>query len=225
MITSEISVVIPAINEELEIGNAIRSAQKAGAGEVIVVDGGSRDRTADEAVASGASRVVHSLPGRGVQLNAGAALVTPAQKAILFLHADNRLHRDCLRQICEQDDIIWGAFKQQIDSPRFIYRLVEFGNNLRVSLRGVPFGDQAIFVLRDEFERRGGFDEIPLMEDLSFSIKMRRVAKPLLLSGPIEVHCRRWQKRGVVVQTLHNWLLQIAYRFGVRPDVLRDWYR
>ncbi|MGB1925334.1 MAG: TIGR04283 family arsenosugar biosynthesis glycosyltransferase [Rubripirellula sp.] len=225
MITSEISVVIPAINEELQIGLAIQSAQNAGAGEVIVVDGGSQDNTVSEAITAGATKVVHSLPGRGVQLNSGAALVTTSQKVILFLHADNRLHKDCLNQICEQQNVIWGAFRQNINSRRFIYRIIEYGNALRVSVRKLPFGDQAIFVRKDVYEKRGGFEEIPLMEDVSFSIKMRRMSKPRLLAGPIEVNCRRWQKKGVLPQTLQNWILQFAYSIGVRPEVLRQWYR
>jgi len=221
----KISVVIPTLNEETEIGLAIQSAWEAGAGEVIVVDGGSRDTTVLEATKSGATKIVHSLPGRGVQLNAGAALVNPLHDVILFLHADNRLAKGCLQQIGDAKDVVWGAFRQRIDSDQFIFRLIEIGNALRVSLRRVPFGDQAVFVLREEFERQGGFEEIPLMEDVAFALKMRRRAKPKLLVGPLTVNCRRWRKRGAILQTLQNWCLQLAFRFGVKPQVLRDWYR
>ena len=225
MTPSQISVVIPALNEEKSIGDAIESAFSAGAGEVILVDGGSRDRTIAEAQQRGVTKVVQSLPGRGVQLNAGATFVGHQQAVIVFLHADNRLTDHCLQQICVSENLLWGAFRQSIDSGRWIYRLVELGNDLRVKYWRMPFGDQAIFVLKDEFRRRGGFEEIPLMEDVAFSKKMRRIAKPCLLQGPVQVSCRRWEKKGVVIQTLQNWFLQAAYKLGVRPDTIRDWYR
>jgi len=225
MTPNQISVVIPTLNEEENIGDAIESAFNAGAGEVILVDGGSRDRTVAEAEQRGVTKVVRSLPGRGIQLNAGATFVGPEQEVIVFLHADNQLTRHCLHQICKSENVIWGAFSQTIDSGRWIYRFVEFGNNLRVRCLRVPFGDQAIFVVKDEFRRRGGFEEIPLMEDIAFSKMMRRDAKPRLLPGPVVVNCRRWEKKGVVVQTLQNWFLQCAYKLGVSPEIISAWYR
>ena len=225
MTPSDISVVIPAINEESTIGLAIRSAWLAGAGEVIVVDGGSDDSTILEAKKWGATKVVKSFPGRGVQLNAGAALVKATQQVVLFLHSDNQLNSECLKQICELDDPIWGAFRQQIDSPRWLYRWLEKGNDLRVLLRRMPFGDQAIFVSKEAFNRCGGFEEITLMEDVSFSAKMRKVARPELLRGPIQVSSRRWRRHGVIAQTLKNWCIQVAFALGVKAETLRDWYR
>ena len=225
MTPADISVVIPAINEEAEIGAAIQSAFLAGAGEVIVADGGSQDATITEAEKWGATKVVHSLPGRGVQLNAGAALVDPVKEAIVFLHADNRLGDQCLKQICEQDCISWGAFHQRIQSKRLVFRMMEWGNAIAVIFRRVPFGDQAIFVTKAHFLRLGGFEEISLMEDIAFARKMRRHHKPVLLEGPIMVSSRRWEKRGVLRQTLQNWALQFAYSVGVSPGRLSRWYR
>lgn len=225
MTPANISVVIPAINEEAEIGGAIESARQSGAGEIIVVDGGSTDRTIAVAKQFGAAKIVRSLPGRGIQLNAGAWMVSPDQQVIVFLHADNRLDQDCLRQICECPEAIWGAFRQRIDSSARIYRWIEWGNAWRVRWRRIPFGDQAVFVRKRDFEQQGGFEEIPLMEDVAFARKMRRLAKPLLLEGPVTVNARRWQDRGPIRQTVRNWSIQIAYACGVKPERLRLWYR
>ncbi len=222
---SDISVVIPAINEEHEIGPAIVSAKAAGAGEVIVVDGGSTDGTVQRVKEAGATKVVRSFPGRGIQLNAGAALVDSGQQIILFLHADNRLSQDCLKQICRESEVIWGAFEHQISAEARIYRLIEWGNALRVRCRRMPFGDQAIFVTKSWFERQGGFDELPLMEDVEFSSRMRRIARPRLLPGPLTVSARRWHQRGAIRQTLRNWKIQLAFCLGVRAHVLKKWYR
>ena len=123
MTPADISVVIPTINEENSIGIAIESALRAGAVDVIVADGGSTDRTADCAATAGATKVIRSLPGRGIQLNSGAVF---AEKGIvLFLHADSRLAANCLQQICDHGDIVWGAFRQRIDSPQSVFRWIE----------------------------------------------------------------------------------------------------
>lgn len=219
----DISVVIPALNEEDAIGCCIQSAFAAGAVEVIVADGGSQDATEIRAAEAGATKVIRSLPGRGTQLNSGATFAS--KDYVLFLHADNLLGESCLRQICELSDPVWGAFRQRVDSPRFAFRLLEWGNNLRVKWRGVPFGDQAIFVHRRVYKAQGGFDEIPLMEDVRFSKLMRKVSRPILLDGPITICPRRWQKHGVVRQTLQNWRIQVAHAVGVSPERLREWYR
>ena len=223
MIPGDISVVIPAINEEAVVVEAIGSAFDAGATEVILVDGGSTDSTMDIARQAGATKIVRSLPGRGIQLNSGALMVD--RDFVLFLHADNRLAQDCLQQICELDSPTWGAFRQRIDSSRFIFRLIERGNALRVRLRGIPFGDQAVFIRKEAFDRNGRYSEIPLMEDVDFAKRMRKWERPVLLEGPVTINARRWQKHGPIRQTIRNWRIQLAYRFGVSPQRLVEWYR
>ncbi len=223
MTPADISVVIPAINEAATVAAAIESALAAGATDVIVADGGSEDDTAQIAGDAGATKVVRSLPGRGIQLNAGA--VFAEREVVLFLHADSRLAEPCLRQICDHPDLVWGAFRQRIDSPRRIFRLLEWGNAMRVQLRRMPFGDQAIFVRREVYKREGGFAEIPLMEDVALSKVLRKISRPLLLEGPVHVSARRWQQHGVIRQTLRNWSLQTAYAMGTSPEKLKQRYK
>ena len=223
MTPQQVSVVIPTLQEEDTIAGCIASARQAGATEVIVVDGGSDDETWRRATEAGASKIVRSLAGRGTQLNAGARFAEG--DCILFLHADTRIDPDGLRQICQQTDATWGAFRQRIDSGRSIYRLLESGNAARVKLMRLPFGDQGMFVRRDVFLASGGFEEIPLMEDVVLSRKLRRIDKPILLSGPLTISARRWQRVGVVRQTIRNWKIQAAYAAGVSPERLVRWYR
>ena len=223
MTPSDVSVVIPAINEEQAIQKSIRSAYAAGATDVIVSDGGSQDRTREVAMDLGVSKVVRSLPGRGIQLNSGALLAE--RETILFLHADNLLGEECLEQICRNPDALWGAFRQHIDSTRHIYRTIEYGNALRVRWRRMVFGDQALFVRASQFKQMGGFAEVPLMEDVDLSKRLRKLAKPRLLDGPVTIDARRWEKNGVVRQTLRNWSIQFSYRCGVSPEQLKRRYR
>ena len=223
MTPDQVSVVIPTLREEDHIADCIASAKGAGAREVIVVDGGSDDETCRNATEAGASKLIRSFPGRGIQLNAGARFTT--SEFILFLHADSRLSSECIKQICEHPDATWGAFRQQIDSDRRIFRWLESGNAARVRFWNLPFGDQGMFVRRSVFLAHGGFDEVPLMEDIGLSRRLRRLTRPLLLPGPITTSARRWESTGVVRQTIRNWKIQAAHAVGVSPDRLVQWYR
>lgn len=222
MIPADISVVIPTLNEQSSVAAAIESAHIAGAMQVIIADAGSSDQTVDQATESGASKIIRSLPGRGIQLNAGAFFAD--RDYVLFLHADNRLGPDCLKQICAADQPAWGAFRQRVESNRKVFRAIEAGNDWRVRFRGMAFGDQGIFIRRKLFKEHGGFAEIPLMEDVDFSKRFRRIERPVLLDGPLTVDARRWEANGPIRQTLQNWTLQLRYALGASPESLREAY-
>ena len=227
-----VSIVIPAINEADAIARSIELAWKAGADEVIVVDGGSSDATVEICEQSNC-RLVHSLVGRGVQLNAGAANATG--DVLLFLHADNWLVENAVQQIKslqENKDLLFGGFHQRIEHAGKTFRWIEWGNAWRVRWRGLVYGDQAMFVSKSLFESAGGFRPIALMEDLAFSqeIKSQYLEKtkrtqPHLLTGPTHVDARRWQESGPVRQTFKNWFLSTAYLLGADPKRLAKRYR
>ena len=219
-----VSVIIPVINEAANVCRAVEAAWHAGASEVIVVDGGSRDETRRLA-AQCDCRLVTSDVGRGKQQNAGAALAE--EPVLLFLHADNRLEPGCIEQIksaIDAPNVVAGAFRQRIDAASRLYRLLERGNAARVRRRGIAYGDQGIFLLREVFERIGRFPEVPIMEDLILADRLRRVTRPVLLPGPIHVDARRWRRFGIVRQTLRNRALLVGYRLGVPPERLARFY-
>ena len=219
-----ISVVIPAINEARWIERAVNSSQKAGFDEIIVADGGSDDQTPAWAARCGAS-VVHGPRGRAVQQNLGAQHATG--DVLLFLHADNWLSpaagqqvRDCL----SDPKVFGGAFEQRIEAEGFLFRMLERGNAARVRRWGMAYGDQAIFMRRETFDQLGQFPEVQIMEDLLLMRAFRKFSQPRLLPGPLYVHPRRWQQRGVVLQTLRNWSLRCGEALGVSPDRLAKFY-
>ena len=218
------SVIIPVLNEEATIAEAIERAWSAGAGEVIVCDGGSRDATVRRAAAL-PCRLIHSSPGRAVQQNAAAAAAVG--DVLVFLHADCWLEPGGLEPIAAglaDGRTAGGAFRQRIDAAGLIYRLLERGNACRVRWLRLPYGDQGIFVRRDVFESLGRFPQIPLMEDVRFMRAFRRRWRPLLLPGPLHVSARRWQRSGPIRQTLRNWSLLAAEACGVPPDRLQRYY-
>ena len=220
-----VSIIIPVLNEAELIVTAIEKAWNCGADEVIVADGGSADGTIGLAEEANC-QFTQSLPGRGQQLNAGAKVSTG--DVLLFLHVDNWADKNAAQQIRDamaDQDCIGGGFKQRIDSRRLIFRLIEIGNHLRATQQGLVYGDQGMFVRRDVFESQGGFPEIPLMEDFKFSETLFQAKrKPTMLAGPLHVSARRWEKMGVLKQTLRNWRIAAAYRKGASPESLYQRY-
>ncbi len=219
-----ISVVIPAVNEASTIQRAVETSLAAELDEIIVVDGGSDDHTAQLAEQSGA-RVLHGERGRAIQQNLGASQATG--DLLLFLHADNWLAPEAGNQLraCLNDPaVLGGAFEQHIDASGPIYRLLERGNAARVRWSGLAYGDQAIFMRRNIFQQLGGFPPVTLMEDLLLMRAFRNLGKPALLPGPVHVHARRWKQRGVLRQTLCNWSLVCAEKLGIAPDRLAKFY-
>ncbi|MCE9528290.1 MAG: TIGR04283 family arsenosugar biosynthesis glycosyltransferase [Planctomycetales bacterium] len=225
------SVIIPTLNEAVNIVRAVNSARESGADEVIVADGGSGDETCRLAEQSGAM-IVSAPRGRAVQQNAGAKAASG--DVLLFLHADNWLGKDAIPQIRaslgrfrsrSERTTGCGAFQQKIEAAPFIYRLLERGNAERVRWLGLPYGDQAIFVTRELFDQVGGFPEEPFLEDVLLMQRLRRHSWPQLLPGPVHVSPRRWEKRGVIRQTLRNWAILTAFSLGASPQQLANWYR
>ena len=220
-------MIIPTLNEAANLEAAVDSAWNAGAAEVIVADGGSEDGTL---VLGRKLRCTWlSAPrGRAAQQNAGAQAASG--DVLLFLHADNRLGAE---NVARQIEValadpcrIHGAMHQRIDAPGQTYRWLERGNAARVGWLGLPYGDQAIFVRRESFLAHRGFPDEPLMEDLILMQRLRRVAWPALIAGPVIVSPRRWQRHGVVSQTLRNWWLVTRYACGAKPvDLARQYGR
>jgi rSAM/selenodomain-associated transferase 2 len=218
------SIIIPALNEAANITSAVGRAWATRPLEVIVADGGSNDGTPELAERAGAL-VILSPCGRGVQQNRGAAAAKG--DVLLFLHADTWLVDNGLEQIAAASSnpgVLCGAFRQRIEASGRLYRWLERGNALRAAWRGLPFGDQGIFVRREVFHEVAGFPEVGLMEDVLLMKQLRRRGRPVLLPGPLYVSARRWQQYGVIRQTARNWLLLTAARLGVPPDRLAAFY-
>lgn len=221
----KISVVIPTYNEQASIKSAIQSAQDAGADEVVVVDGGSTDKTLQTASSLGAT-VLKSEPGRATQQNTGAAACSGT--VLLFLHADCNLHPDSIQQVRtalqQNKSCVGGCFRQSIADPRFRYRAMERGNQLRVTLLKWIYGDQGLFVRQSVFEQLQGFPEINFLEDLYFTKSLSRQGQLIVLQAPLIVSARRWQKNGMLLQTVRNWAIITAAHLGVPPSRLAKFY-
>ena len=232
MMPARLSVIIPALDEEASIARVIRSCREAGPCEVVVVDGGSRDRTVE--IARGEADAVIAAPrGRAAQMNAGAAVARG--EVLLFLHADTLLPGRSVPAVLDalQDpEVIGGAFRVRLAaSPgagRYVRATLGVTGRMigaRAAVSRSYSGDQAIFARAEAFRAIGGFPEIPLMEDVELSRRMRRAGKTVLLPLRVETSGRRWEAWGPLRTVLFMWRLRIGHLLGRTPSRCADAYR
>jgi rSAM/selenodomain-associated transferase 2 len=217
-----VSVIIPTLNEEERIGAAIESAFRAGASEVIVVDGGSRDATLAIAAAAGA-RTIAGETVRARQLNRGAAAAT--QETLIFLHADTLLPEGAVAAVedARRAGAVFGGFR--IAFPERGLEKVAALINRRTSLTRAPWGDQAQFLRRETFLAIGGYPDLPIMEDYELARRLKRTGPTVLLPLAVRTSGRRFVQNGLFRTAATNWLIVLAYHLGVSPDRLARWYR
>jgi len=218
-------VVIPTLNEADNLSATLELLGDKHNLEIIVADGGSSDATRTIAATAGA-KVVTSKRGRGFQQNAGAAAASG--EILLFLHADTFLAENFPELVCAclgERGVAAGAFSLSIDLKLFGVRFIEIMANLRSKLLQRPYGDQAIFMTRKNFEKVGGFPEIEIMEDFVLVGKLRKLGRIRTLSAAAATSGRRWQKLGILRTTLINQAIIIGYLLGLSPTSLANWYR
>ena len=194
-----VSVIIPTYNEEKALPATLEalSLQK-GTYEAIVVDGGSSDRTRDIVEAEPRLRFETALKGRAVQMNAAARLARG--EWLLFLHADTLLPEGalCRLNILEDDVAVQaGGFRHRFSGTDWRLQMISWMDNLRAGLTRIIYGDQALFVRRRLFELLGEFPEQPVLEDLLFCKKLKRVTRPVLLDQFVVTDSRKFVQMGI----------------------------
>jgi rSAM/selenodomain-associated transferase 2 len=216
-----LAVIVPPLNEAAGIAGALAAPAplRERGHQVIVVDGGSTDATA-ELARPHCDRLLAAPRGRALQMNAGARAAQA--DALLFLHADTRLPPRADALILEGlRRHVWGRFDVRIEGRHRLLGMVSCAMNLRSRLTGIATGDQAIFVRRDAFP---GFPEIPLMEDIVLSRAMKRRGPPACLRARAVTSGRRWESRGVLRTIVLMWRLRLLFALGVPPQRLaRDY--
>lgn len=224
----QISIIIPVFNEPYIINNTIehlnclRTTIRT---EIILVDS-HISQTTLKAVKDKKVQKISSPKGRGIQMNAGAKVASG--EILLFLHADTYLidnAPELIIKTLQDQSAVAGAFDLGISSHKAVFRMIEKMVYFRSRLTRIPYGDQGIFIKRQFFAILGGYNPMPLMEDVDL---MRRVKKAggkiALVNRKIFTSPRRWEKEGVIFCTLRNWTLILLYFIGVPAEKLSKFY-
>jgi len=211
-----VTAVVPTLDEEGEIAACLAALARASVDEIVLADGGSRDRTIERA-RRWVDHIVEERGGLFAQLNAGAEAASG--DVILFHYADGRLGKgavDALRSALSTPETVGGAFCLDFDSARSVYRLIALGANVRNRFGLGPFGDQSIFVRADLFREIGGFDERDPWADHSFARELRRHGRFRIIDPCVRTSVRRFEEQGVVRTLIDHWRASAACALGMR---------
>jgi len=223
---TRLSIVIPALNESENLARNLPDlVTREPDAEVLVVDGGSEDDSREAVARIPSVRWLAGERGRARQMNAGARAAHG--DVLVFLHADTVLPDRAGAAIHEalvDPDVVGGRFDVRLDSRRILLAVVGWMMNQRSRLTGISTGDQAIFARRKAFDAVGGFADIPLMEDIDFTRRLKRLGGMAALRQRVITSARKWEREGVVRTIVLMWTLRLLYTLGVSPARLHRWY-
>jgi rSAM/selenodomain-associated transferase 2 len=221
-----LSIVIPALDEAANLARVLPGlVAREPAAEVLVVDGGSADDSRAVVTRTPSVRWLPAPRGRARQMNAGARAARG--DVLLFLHADTVLPDGAGAAILAaltDPDVAGGRFDVRLDSRRPLLALVGWLMNRRSRLTGICTGDQGIFVRRTVFEALGGYPDIPLMEDVELTRRLKRHGRLVALPLRVVTSARKWEREGVVRTIVLMWGLRLLYALGVSPARLHRCY-
>ena len=221
-----LTVIIPTLNEAANLNHLLPALLGISpVPEIVVADGGSSDATLEIVRRFPRVKLVLAPRGRARQMNAGARAARG--EILLFLHADTALPPggpEAATEALRTPEVVGGRFDVRFDSTRPIFSLIATMMNARSRLSGIATGDQAIFVRRPIYDALGGFPDIPLMEDVEFSRRLKRQGRLACLTLRVTTSARKWQREGAVRTILLMWTLRFLHFAGVQPARLHRWY-
>lgn len=227
-----ISVVIPTLNAENQLTATLAALVTASVQglirELIIVDGGSSDATADIADVSGA-KFIRSEKGRGVQLAAGAD--EARFNWLLFLHGDTVLQPGWEAEVAafiERVDtgarpLAAAAFSFALDDFGARPRILESIVGLRCALFRFPYGDQGLLIPKRLYNSIGGYRPLPLMEDVDIVRRLSRKQMVMMRSKAV-TSAERYKSNGYIARVARNAACLSLYYLRVSPATITRLY-
>ncbi len=225
MAETSVAIIVPVYNEEQQVKHNLQHFIDLEADELIFVDGESTDQTALFLKQSGVTCVA-SKPGRAIQMNLGAYV--SKSDILVFIHMDTVVSKsnvEAVKEAFSQSDVVGGRFDVRLSGKYPSFRIIEFMINLRSRLSKISTGDQVQFVSRSVFEAMHGFAPLPLLEDVEFSKRLKKVGRIACLKDQVTTSSRRWEKYGIMKTVWLMWKIRLFYWWGVSPEKLAMLYR
>ena len=222
-ILEDVCVVIPVLNDYVDLQRLLQDLSRFHFGAIVVVDGGSREKP--DSLPFGA-RLITSDQGRGTQIRKGIEITQ--QPWVWMLHSDTRLPSDSVeifaRHLSNQPS--WGWFDVNLMPSTKLLRLVQWSMNHRSRLVKIATGDQGIFIHRELLERIGGISPLPLLEDIDLCKRAKSVCKPQPVASSLISSSRKWLEKGTFTTIWLMWRIRLAFYFEHDPDLLaRQYYQ
>ena len=222
-----ISIIIPVLNEESRILKLLHYLEEYCSGfvsEIIVVDGGSRDRTPELVKNQADVLLITSKKGRAKQMNAGAKAAKG--EVLYFLHADSFPPSGFDREIMEQfrNNNKAGCFMMKFDKNHWWLMLM--GWFTKFNHKAFRGGDQSLFVESDLFWEMGGFDEnFIVYEDNDFIGKLYRKKEFVVIQKWLTTSARRYDQNGLWQLQYHFARLHLKKFLGASPESIHHYYK
>ncbi len=223
----KISIIIPVYNEEKNIQKLLPrllAATKSISHEIIVVDGGSTDRTADRATALGATVLRSPKKGRAHQMNHGYENSTG--DILYFVHADTlpplSFVEDIRAALAEGYPL--GCYRFEFDSPRKILKINAYFTRFdKMWCRG---GDQTLYVTRTLFKELKGYcSKHYIMEEYDFIARARKQHPFKIMAKAVLVSARKYEDNGYLKVQFANLIVFNMYRLGFSQEQMVNFYR
>ena len=227
MVSNILSIIIPTLNESKSLPLLLSDLSELRNSEILIIDSFNNDKTRAIASIYGTKFYHLNQKNRGLQLNFGAQKATGDW--LLFIHADSRLKENWseeIKLIMKKKSSIVYFFKFKINSPKKIYRLLEFFVNMRCLFFKNPYGDQGLLIQKNKYFKNDGFKKIPLMEDIEFIKRIKKREDLVCLKNSIYTSSRKWDQNNFLIQSFKNWKLRKRWLRGDPIDLIyKDYYK
>lgn len=222
----KVSIIVPTLNEAENIEKLVERLTAGGKNHIadlIVVDGGSSDRTQAIATAAGA-KVVQTRPGRACQMNYGAEISTG--HVLYFVHGDTLPPLNYMDHILEAvtEGHPIGCFRFRFDSDKFLLRVNSYFTRFnKMWCRG---GDQSLFITREAFAALGGYrDDYRIMEDYDLMIRARKIYPFKVIPDDVIVSARKYETNSYLRVQIANLIVFNMFRLGYSQERMAKAYK